>query len=52
MNVERFEKFIEVCLKIQEDSFKTPIGGIFERIVMGLKQTMYFDKIESINQPL
>lgn len=29
VNAERFEKFIEVCLKIQEDSFKTPIGGIF-----------------------
>lgn len=52
VKAERFEKLIEVCLKIQEESFRTPIGGIFERVVMALNQSLYYDKIESVYQSL
>jgi hypothetical protein len=49
---DRFEKLIEVCLNVQKESFRTPIGGIFERVTMVLKQNIYFDKIDSVYQSL
>lgn len=52
VRVDRFEKFIEVCLNVQRESFRSPIGGIFERVAMALKQNIYFDKIDSVYQTL
>ena len=45
---ERFQKLIEICLNIQRESFRIPIGGIFERVAMGVKHSIYADKIDSV----
>ena len=41
---ERMHLLIEVCLKIYQEAKKTAIGGIFERVVMGIKQALFYSK--------
>ena len=45
---EYFNKLVEVCTGLYKESKKTAIGGIFERVVMGLKQSLYYSKLEAV----
>jgi hypothetical protein len=49
---EHFQTLVQVCLRVYDEAKRTPIGGIFERIVMGLKQALYYSKLEAACQPL
>lgn len=43
---EHFVILINVCLNLFEEAKKTAIGGIFERIIMGLKQALYYSRLQ------
>lgn len=45
---EYFNKLVEVCTNLYKETKKTAIGGIFERVVMGLKQALYYSKLEAV----
>ena len=47
-----FHLMLIVCLNLYEEAKKTPIGGIFERVIMGLKQKLYYSKLQSIAEPV
>jgi len=42
---ENFNILVEVCVNLYKESKKSAIGGIFERVIMGLKQALYYSKL-------
>ena len=43
---ERFIETIKVGLALYEEAQKIPLGGIFERMSIMLKQRLYYDRID------